>query len=372
MLRTAAFNTPRVINQAKFLSEQGYQVAIAYWERGVVTEENETIARNIKEQFNINSIAIKTKEAKYGKGISNIIQRLNYFRKVIKYIKRNNYDAIHAVDFDSAFPSYVAVRKNKKVHLIYDVADFIQTFDNNLPKFIRSLISYLDKVIFKRAKAIVLPDKNRFEFVPRKFQDKVVIVNNAPLFNKELLSEPNLDIKENNRIKLAYYGGFSEERGIQFLLDCADKCFNVDIHFAGWGQKLDAIIEKSKICSNVFYHGKLSNQETLNFVNKMDVIYICYDSKFEHNRVASPNKLFEAFYLGKPLIVANNTSIDVLVRDEGIGYICDYNFESVCKTINSLKIEDLESKGAKSLLLTEELGYKVAQKNLDRLYRSIM
>ncbi|GIB01294.1 hypothetical protein VCSRO9_2343 [Vibrio cholerae] len=83
----------------------------------------------------------------------------------------------------------------------------------------------------------------------------------------------------------------------------------------------------------------------------MDCSLIFYDPKYEHNRLASPNKIFEAMAVGVPVLVSFNTSIDKLVLDENIGYACDYELESLILTLIRVRDEnkDIKVKNIKSL-----------------------
>lgn len=53
---------------------------------------------------------------------------------------------------------------------------------------------------------------------------------------------------------------------------------------------------------NVFYFGKQARQEMLNIIKQFDVCLIPYDVGYDFNRYCYPMKIFEYFYVGKPVV----------------------------------------------------------------------
>jgi glycosyltransferase involved in cell wall biosynthesis len=55
-----------------------------------------------------------------------------------------------------------------------------------------------------------------------------------------------------------------------------------------------------------------------------DVMVATYSPAIPNHRFSSPNKLFEAMLLAKPIIVARDTNIDRIVQAEGCGLVVNY------------------------------------------------
>jgi hypothetical protein len=95
----------------------------------------------------------------------------------------------------------------------------------------------------------------------------------------------------------------------------------------------------------------------------MDLIYIFYNPEFEHNKVASPNKLFEALYLNIPLLVAKNTSIDEFVEKYNIGFISNYNESDLNQVLKSIDKSSIDKKKENIHVALKELGlHKITEK----------
>ena len=235
-------------------------------------------------------------------------------------------DTIFVTDFDSAI--FIYGLKNKfKIKFIFDIADFIETFDSTWPKILRFIIRKLYVPIYKVSDYIILPDKNRLINIPEKFHHKVKYINNAPVIkNTESLETAKIN---NDKLNIIYYGGLSDDRGIRLLLELSNNFPNIQVHIAGWGQ-LESTI---KNYSNVIYHGMLEESNILRLLSSMDYSFIVYDPKHEHNQIASPNKFFEAIQLQVPMIVCEGTSIDKEILRLGIGEVIQYDYQSLANLI---------------------------------------
>jgi glycosyltransferase involved in cell wall biosynthesis len=323
---SAALNTKRLTKIMNESSESSN--LLYYWQR----EDHNKIDNHTLD----NSIPIRVKGL-YGKGIFGIISRFKYGVKLRKKVKSNlvKGDTIFVTDFDSAI--FLFDLKNKyKLKFIFDIADFIETFDSNWPKLLRTIIRKLYLLIYDISDFIVLPDKNRIFNIPQKFHGKIRLINNAPV----LKNFKNIQYKEVNKskINIIYYGGLSEDRGLHLLNKLSNNFKNIQIHVAGWGQ----LESNFKSNSNIIFYGMLDEDNVLSLLSQMDYSYIVYDPKHEHNQIASPNKFFEAIQYEIPMIVSKGTSIDEKILELEIGEIIEYNYLSLCDLI--MKLDKIKPK----------------------------
>lgn len=373
---SAAFKTPRLIKQMITFVENGYDVDILYWNRKLGEEIDRYNIEKTKGKIGVHEI--KTVKAPYGRGIFGIYPRLSYFFKILLFLikKEKQYSVIHAVDFDSALPVFIyKIFLNKKIKFIYDIADFIETFYSPVPNFVRKLIEIIDRKIMGKADAIILPDTNRLIHIPENFKEKIFIINNAPAVDLKCVKklEKKFHLFYPNKINVFYCGAFSKDRGIEMLLEvCNNLKEKIDVYFAGWGVLEKKIKESSEKLSNVYYLGGLSEESVLAYLSLMDISYIMYSPDYEHNCLASPCKIFEAFAMGRPVIVAEGTSIDVLVKKYDAGYVVSYSREKLKAFFQNIKKEDLKAKGKKAAKIYPLFNWKGSRQTLIQLYSNLL
>src|SRR5690606_25102264 len=221
----------------------------------------------------------------YGQGWKGALKKIQYNLAVFNFLKKQKEKiVVHAIDFDSALPVFfLKLVKRKQVFFIYDIADFIETFHSNIPSLMRKIVKSVSERIMLRSDIIIIPDKNRFVNIPKRFQHKVLIVNNAPDINKGKVLAMETDVKvDPNKINIIYYGLLSNDRGLRHLTNfIKSNSDRFHVYIAGWGELASEI--QSLQLTGLSFLGSLSTDEVLRVLVEMDVSYICYDPVYEHN-----------------------------------------------------------------------------------------
>ncbi|MGQ9533459.1 MAG: glycosyltransferase family protein, partial [Desulfotomaculales bacterium] len=74
----------------------------------------------------------------------------------------------------------------------------------------------------------------------------------------------------------------------------------------------------------VDFRGRVSHTEALALQRDALAVLALYDPQVANNRLAAPNKLFEAMMLGRPVITSVGTLAGQVVEREGIGLAVPY------------------------------------------------
>src|SRR5699024_8926552 len=111
---------------------------------------------------------------------------------------------------------------------------------------------------------------------------------------------------------------------------------------------------------------KLYNQSTL--------MIAVYDPSHPNHKYSAPNKVYEAMFLGKPIIVAKNTGVDDIVTKEQMGLVIDYSVESLDSAIkylesNKNKIKEYGSNAQRSYA---QYSWQTMKKHLNNLYSELL
>jgi glycosyltransferase involved in cell wall biosynthesis len=123
--------------------------------------------------------------------------------------------------------------------------------------------------------------------------------------------------------------------------------YTCEIHGDGFWR--EQISEVCAAADNLNFHGIYRNPEDLESVyTGVDLVVALYDASDPNVRLALPNKLYEAAYFARPLIVTAGTALAQRVAEWGVGYAIDSSSKaSVRKFLTDLKLEDIEHKSAR-------------------------
>jgi glycosyltransferase involved in cell wall biosynthesis len=96
------------------------------------------------------------------------------------------------------------------------------------------------------------------------------------------------------------------------------------LDLAGFGGDEDQILAAGQTLSNVRWHGRVPYDQALKLSQAADVLFATYDPAIPNHRYSSPNKVFEAMMLAKPIIVARDTNMDRIIEQSQCGLVVPY------------------------------------------------
>lgn len=297
------------------------------------------------------------KSAPHGNGTKNLFAMLGFNVFILRYLWQNkdNYQIIHACDFDTVMPAIVIkLLFGKKV--IYDIFDWFvdsRNFHNNL---LKKIILFFERVALKNADVTIICDEERItqlNYIPRTLWT----LPNIPNFNSHILeSKSNL----NDKIVLSYVGVLSEDRNLQELLDAVSRNQQINLQIAGFGILEHKVKEYANKYENITFWGSVPYKDGLNIMNQSDIIVAFYEKRIKNNIYAAPNKYYESLFLGKPLLTTRGTLVGLKCEKYHTGFAIEEGEKSIAEffsTIVSNKIVCEYGANAKRLWQTNFSTY---------------
>lgn len=299
--------------------DSGFTVDVLAWDRTAKLPKHEQ-----RDGTMIHRLLI---QADFGQGLGNLPALLRWQWGLMKWLirHRNEYDVLHACDFDTVIPCLLIKMLWQKL-LVYDIFDFYAEHLRRTPVWIKSMIRAADHWAIDHADAVILVDESRRDQIKGTRPRHLSVIYNSP----EDLSIEKQDFRPSPQggLRLTYVGLLQHERGLFEILSVLEKHPEWSLEFAGFGGDEGAISARCRELPSVNWHGRISYEKAIGLTQQADVLFATYDPSIPNHKYSSPNKLFEAMMLGKPIIVARDTNMDSIVSRYDCGLIVTYGNES--------------------------------------------
>ena len=252
----------------------------------------------------------------------------NFQKRVLQEIDDIKPDVIYAAGLDMLM---IAAKYKAKysVKIVFEVADLRECFFakkriSDIP--MSWLIQKKERELFRYVDCLVVTSPKFYDIhykalIPR---DKVVFIANAP----NLESFKSYKKKEDGIFTIGFIGGIRYFKQLKLLVDSAE-ALKIKVFFAGGAGMLspeyDDFMSYCKGKDFIEFFGRYDyDKDIADLYGKVDCVYAVYDADNLNVRIALPNKLYESVYCELPLIVAQNTYLEELVTQWGVGVSVDH------------------------------------------------
>jgi len=349
---------PRVDREASAIAKAGHEVHVLLWDRELKYQQEEAQDSYVIRRFH--------QAAPEGQ-IGLLPNMFKWWFWEFRMLFKTNPDVVHACDFDTVIPAtFYCVLKGKR--LLYDIFDFYAyMIAQPLGSITRNLIARVERYFAKRADLVILPDRARVVQLGSTFSGRIKEIMNVP-------EEVKLKEKEEREFSVFYGGMISHERGLRQLVE-ATRMAGVKLIVAGHGAdeaKFVPIFHQNK---HVSFLGNIPYEEVLKWSARCHLIAALYDPTIPNNRLASPNKLFEAMMFGKPIVTTEGTRPADIVHSVGCGVVVKYDdvlgLAEVIRNMafDSYEREQMGEKGRKAF--KEKYNWTIMEKRLASVYASL-
>jgi glycosyltransferase involved in cell wall biosynthesis len=364
---------PRVEKIASSLVNLGYSVTILGWNRERFHRTIIVDGNFLSKGITLLNVGIK---AFYSGGfIRNFIPLLKFQFEIFKFIVKNykSIDAIHACDFDTAYISR-KISKIFRIKFVYDIFDFyIDSF--NVPKILRKLILSMDIKTINNSQAVIICTDQRVSQLKNAKPKKIYVIHNSPsstILEHSHNNYSSLDLKP--KISVCYVGLLIPNRLLEEIFSNF-KLFNkFNFHVGGYGPLSDFIESKAKNFDNLHFYGRIDYKKTLELERDSNILFAVYNPLIPNHKFSAPNKLYEALYLGKPIIVAKETGIDTLVVKNDFGFAIDYSVYDFLNKLNEYEEKKsfwLNNSSRLHDYFNKNYAWNIMEERLKALYKSL-
>lgn len=313
---------PRVEKEARTLSQAGYDLTLLGWDRSA----------SLPRQGDLDGMRVVRLpiRAEYATGMHNLPDLLRWQLGLLRWLRyhRRDYDLIHACDFDTILPALICRGLYSK-KVIYDIFDFYADHLRLTPGFIKQAIRAVDLHAINRADALILVDDSRYEQIQGSRPQRSAVIYNSPEdipaeAKPDETGKPDVAHPHGSSLNIVYIGLLQVERGLFELLTVLRRHPDWSLDLAGFGGDEARLVKLAEDMPNVSWHGRVPYPRAIELSSAADVLIATYDPSIPNHRYSSPNKVFEAMMLGKPVVVAQDTNMDRIIQHADCGLVVPY------------------------------------------------
>lgn len=182
--------------------------------------------------------------------------------------------------------------------------------------------------------------------------DKVNHINNGVNlesfnYNKEKYQLEDEDINNPNIFKVVYTGSIRTVNKIGLLVDVSKKLKSKNVKFLIWGdgdqvEKIQQRIDEENL-KNIVLKGRVDKKYIPNIVSKADLNVIMGETSQIFRFGLSPNKLFEYFAAGKPVLQTFKAQFSIVEKNKAGIELLESSVDSIVVTLNEfISFDDKE------------------------------
>lgn len=266
-------------------------------------------------------------QVRYHSRLGHIWALIKYYFFAFKKISKNrsDIDFIYAVNMWLGLVAFVAY-KIYKIPYIYDIYDSLP-YTRNYPTLLRKIMVYFERIVINSSDSTIIVSDERVEQISKARPKRLEIIYNSPEIDSASLDGIK---KDTDKYRVVYIGGLAPYRAIPELLAAIADLPDFELIIGGDGALRELVEEYANKYSNITYVGRKKYEDVLKIEQTADALTALYDPAIPNHKYASPNKFFESFALGKPVLMFKDTGMDswLLTEDAGV-VIQGVNKESV-------------------------------------------
>lgn len=317
---------PRCIKRVESFYLHGYTCIVYGYTRGIYDVNSYASGIDVRVLSSLNSI-----------NDGNKLQQID--QDVRRIVKENKGKDVLYYAF-GMLPARTLCRLHKPY--VYEISDIMYAY----PKFkrIEWLFKLLDRHYIRKSVATVMTSDGFRRYLGVANEDVILLPNKV---NRALAGSPRQSLSVQDRFRFGFVGAIRYDSVLRFA-EVIGKYFpQHEFHFyGGTGKRVEMLCRSlTEQYPNVVFHGSFVNPDDLpSIYSSLDIIVACYDISSVNERIAEPNKLYEAMFFCRPIVVSSG----IFLSDQVAHYHCGFDINAKTETsirefISGLKPEVINS-----------------------------
>ena len=190
------------------------------------------------------------------------------------------------------------------------------------------ILTIIEHLLYREATSVVVLAKGSKKYVEKRGAKNIIWLPNGPDLNKFRYVDKNLNSKEFSQINpfiLTYAGAHGRANDLENVINAANilKSYPIKFQLIGDGPEKKDLIMKAKNLKNIEFKNSVSKKIIPNLLSKSNAILISLGDVKLFQYGISPNKLYDAYALAKPVISTLKGAINDEIKTNNVGLVCD-------------------------------------------------
>ena len=252
------------------------------------------------------------------------------FHLIIKSLRKDNKVIIFASSpqLPAAFLSLLIAKVFKKKFVV-EIRDlwpqiYIDYSSVNKDSYFIKFLMKLESYIYRNSDKVVVLSEGSVDYVKRRGAKDVIWLPNGPSlkeFNYFSLPKETNSFSEKRPFKILYAGAHGEVNNLMNILKTASllESFPILFVFLGDGPEKVKLIKKAESLNNVLFLDPIAKKDMPKMIASSDAVLISLKDIALFKYGVSPNKLYDAYAVGRPVISSVGGLINREIENYRIG-----------------------------------------------------
>jgi glycosyltransferase involved in cell wall biosynthesis len=286
-------------------------------------------------------------------------------------VKIINCHSIHVL------PIGILLRFLKKTKVIYDAHE-LETEVSGSKGIKKIFAKRVERFCIKYVDYTIVVNESIKQWYIKTYNiKKIDVIRNIPINNCTFNSKTDIfrstfNIPEGDLVFI-YQGLLSATRGVNIVIEAFEKNENSNKHiiFLGFGP-LEGVIKELSITKKlIHFMPKVSPAEVPKYTSSADIgIHMILNTCLNHY-YCLPNKLFEYYLNGLPVIVSGFPELEKIVKDNDIGWLIEPSVEGLLSVINNIDSSAILKKRDNIKRTNRKFDWIIEEKKYVSVYSSL-
>ncbi len=320
----------RPVQEAEYFSKKGCNVEILVMQRkakgkGIIENQIQGISAKhflcktdkMEKLLNDNFFFRKMKPIIYFKWF------LQFIRFLSQECKNEKNTFLVAHNLEMAVASCIANRKREN-HVVFVMREL---YEGQVTNRIKSrIIRTVSRWAQNRSDFLVHVGPVQISVTQKKNKHKILYIPNYPVAE----NYKNIEFTDSKELRVNYIGSVRDKKSLTMLMDAAKDIAGLKIGIHGMGEAYPALKELESQYENVEITGYYDyKKDTRRLFANTDIVYCAYNIEILNWKKAYPIKFYESMEAGLPVMICKGMAPEDLVKENGCGFVFEYNVASL-------------------------------------------